>query len=68
MFLFNKSSWTDNNFWAIINTVLTNTISKKDTQFLHKMIKPLILKRKSLNSSIEELWTQELIMKEETQE
>jgi hypothetical protein len=32
------------------------------------MIKLLILKRKSLNSSIEELWTQELIMKEETQE
>lgn len=43
-------------------------ISKKDILFLPKMIKLHILKRKCSNLNIEELWIQELIMKEETLE
>lgn len=43
-------------------------ISKKDIQLHLKMIKHHILKRKFLNLLTEELWIQELIIKEETQE
>lgn len=43
-------------------------ISNKDTLFLRKMIKLHILKKKSSNLNIEELWIQELIMKEEITE
>jgi hypothetical protein len=51
-----------------INTVLTNTTSNKDIPSHRKTIKLHILKRKSSNSNIEELWIQELIMKEEIKE
>jgi len=63
-----KSFWTSKNFFLIKNTTSISLTSNNLILETLKMIKPLMLRRKSLNSNIEELSILNKIMKEEIKE
>jgi hypothetical protein len=62
------SFWTSKNFFLIKNTTSISLTSNNLILETLKMIKPLMLRRKSLNSNIEELSILNKIMKEEIKE
>ena len=56
------SFWISKNYWQTTNTIWINSISNRTIQVILRMIKLLILRRRYLNSNIDELWILSRIM------